>query len=67
MARLHQGERARNQNRLIALLHSHFFGLRESEIAESLDWQRRTANNYLRDLQANGRAYKDGRDWFPEE
>jgi DNA-binding IclR family transcriptional regulator len=46
------------------VLHGHPYGLRESELASELGWQRRTVNNYLRALERRGLAYKEGRDWF---
>jgi DNA-binding IclR family transcriptional regulator len=41
--------------------------LRESELASELGWQRRTVNNYLRALESQGLAYKEGRDWFTDD
>lgn len=67
MARLFEGEKARKQNQVQRLLHRHDFGLRESEIAQELGWDRRTVNNYLRDLQDQGRLYKEGRSWFVDD
>jgi predicted transcriptional regulator len=67
MARLRDGEKLDKENELQHLLDYHLFGLRESEIAEELGWERRTVNNYLRELEKQGRAYKEGRDWYREE
>lgn len=64
MARLQEGERVVKEKRVERLLQRHWFGLRESEIAEELGWERRTVNNYLRDLEQQGRAYKEGRQWL---
>ncbi len=66
MARLVAGERKRKKRQLWRLLWGHPFGLRESEIAEELGWHRRTANNYLRELAADGKVFKEGRLWFAE-
>ena len=67
MARLQDGERSRKENQVEKTLWQHLFGIRESELADELGWERRTLNNYLRTLQEQGRAYKDGRSWFVEE
>nr|WP_290665159.1 CRISPR-associated helicase Cas3' [Ardenticatena sp.] len=42
-------------------------GLTEREIADHLNISRRTVNNYLRELEMEGRVYKDGRFWLPLE
>ena len=67
MGRLRSGEKSRKEGRVRSLLGRHGFGLRESEIADELGWQRRTVNNYLRDLKQRGCAYKDGRCWFADD
>jgi len=43
MARLQKGEREVRENALYRLLKRLRFGVRESEIAQELGWQRRTA------------------------
>ncbi len=65
MARLFAGEKKSKLTMLWRLLHGHN-GLRESEAAEILRWDRRTANNYLRSLKQRGSAYKEGRNWHAE-
>jgi predicted transcriptional regulator len=67
MARLQEGKKSSKENQVQRLLSCHIFGLRESEMAEELGWERRTVNNYLRELQKQGRAYKEGRDWHAED
>ncbi len=67
MARLFAGEKRGKQRSLLQLLRLRLFGLRESEIASDLGWQRRTVNNYLRELYQQGEAYKEGRSWFSEK
>jgi predicted DNA-binding transcriptional regulator len=67
VARLFKGEKAHKETRIQRLLHQHDFGLRESEIAQELGWERRTVNNYLRDLKRRGRVYKEGRCWLVDE
>ena len=64
MARLQKGEREDKENMLHRLLRRLRFGVRESEIAEELGWHRRTANNYLRKLEKDEKAERDGRSWF---
>lgn len=67
MARLREGEKSSKENLIQRLLYEHLFGIREAEIADELGWDRRTVNNYLRELKAQGFAYKEGQDWFVEE
>lgn len=67
MARLSDGERRRKTRLVRTVLYTHPYGLRESEMASELGWQRRTVNNYLRTLASQGVAYKEGREWFIDE
>jgi DNA-binding IclR family transcriptional regulator len=67
MARLFAGEKDCKSDDVLRVLRSHELGLRESELAEFLEWDRRTVNNYLRDLQSQDRIHKDGRLWFADE
>ena len=64
MAQLQKGEHKEKESRLHRLLKRLRFGIRESEIAEELGWQRRTVNNYLRELKKSNKAERDGRSWF---
>lgn len=64
MARLPAGEREEKESALYRLLKRLRWGVRETEIAEELGWQRRTVNNYLRELQEKDKADRDGRSWF---
>ena len=48
-----------------ALVRRNRNGILEREIAEMLNLPRRTVNNYLRELEREGRVYKDGRYWLP--
>ena len=66
MARLRKGEHNRRQRQVYGLLRYHWRGLREIEIAQMLGWQRRCVNNYLRKLNEQEQAYKEGRLWFAE-
>ncbi len=63
MARLFSGEKSDKSHQVLQLLRRCFSGLRESEISQELGWDRRTTNNYLRELRKQGRVYKEGRDW----
>ena len=67
MARLPEGERRRKTRLVRMVLYKHPYGLRESEMARELGWQRRTVNNYLRSLADRGLIYKEGRDWFADD
>jgi hypothetical protein len=64
MARLQKGEREEKENSMYRLLRRLRFGVRESEVAEELGWERRTANNYLRKLKKEEKAEREGRSWF---
>ena len=63
MARLFSGEKSDKSNQVLQLLRQCFNGLREDEISQELGWDRRTTNNYLRELQGEGRIHKEGREW----
>ncbi|MBI5029472.1 MAG: hypothetical protein HZB51_03020 [Chloroflexi bacterium] len=65
MARLFGGEKKSKVVALWRLLRG-CNGLRESEASNILRWDRRTTNNYLRDLKKKGDAYKEGRNWHAE-
>jgi len=67
MARLRQGAKSIREYKVQYLLRRYEFGLSESEIAQELDWQRRTANNYLRELAQREIVYKEGRLWFVDD
>jgi DNA-binding transcriptional regulator LsrR (DeoR family) len=66
MARLPQGEYEERKNRLLRLLKRLCWGVRESEIAGELGWERRTVNNYLQKLRDENKAWREGRSWFAE-
>ena len=46
------------------LLRRHPLGLTEREIATELNMERRTVNNYLRELEIQGKLYKEGTLWI---
>lgn len=63
MARLFAGEKEHKEKRVQAMLKSALFGITESEAAETIGWDRRRLNNYLRKLEKEGKAQKKGRSW----
>lgn len=65
MPRITEKTKQQRIERLILLLNRHARGVTEAEIAEELGLQRRTINNYLRDLEIEGKAFKDGLYWYP--
>ncbi len=67
MARLRQGAKSIKERRVQYLLQRYEFGLSEFEIAQELDWHRRTVNNYLRELAQRELIYKEGRFWFVDD
>jgi len=64
MARLADGEKEQITNNIQNLLQRSYNGIRESEIADITEMDRRRVNNYLRELQENEKAYKDGWEWY---
>ena len=67
MARLFWGEKDCKRGDLLELLERFEYGLKESEVADILRWDRRTVNNYLHELETELRVYKEGRLWFADE
>jgi len=65
MPRIDEATRQQRLDRLHLLLTRHPLGLTEAEIAAETGLERRTVNNYLRELEFQGRAYKDGLYWLP--
>jgi hypothetical protein len=64
MARLQQGEREEVSDRVHCIVRSRYAGLRETEIAQMAQMDRRRLNNYLRDLESSNKIYREGRLWF---
>lgn len=64
MARLFQNEKQEISNTLYQLISKHQHGLRESEIEKITQMERRRINNYLRELSATHKIYKEGWEWF---
>jgi predicted transcriptional regulator len=65
MARLPEGEKKQRANKIGRLLRQCRFGLTEQEISEETGLHRRTVNNYLRELDEEEQAHRQGRKWFP--
>lgn len=63
MPRTPEYTKQQRKERLLALLRNHPEGLTEREIAEQLNLERRTVNNYLCELEVEARVAKDGRFW----
>ena len=66
MARLCKGEKQQISQSIHRLLRRHNNGLWEQEVAQFTQMDRRRVNNYLRELERNKKAYRDGRTWFAE-
>lgn len=64
MARLVCNEKHEISNNLYELISKHRQGLRESEMEQITQMERRRINNYLRELRATNRIYKEGWEWF---
>ncbi len=67
MARLFCGEKKCKREDVRQVLERFAQGLKESEVAEILGWDRRTVNNYLRELEAENQVDKEGRFWYADE
>lgn len=63
MPRISEESKQRNKEQVLMLIHRHQ-GLREAEIADLLPIERRTLNNYLNELEREGKVYKDGLNWL---
>ncbi len=62
--RISDTTRRERLERVRLLLKHHPDGMREAEIAEKLNFERRTVNNYLRELEMQGYVYRDEQLWF---
>jgi CRISPR-associated endonuclease/helicase Cas3 len=65
MPRIDERTKLQRLERLVLLLSRHSKGLTEAELAEEMGFGRRSINNYLRDLEYEGKAFKDGLYWYP--
>ena len=65
MPKIDEATKGQRLERLYLILTRNARGLTEAEIADELRLERRTVNNYLRELETQGKAFKDGIYWFP--
>jgi len=64
MPKVNQATYEGRKERVFLTLRRHPFGLSESELEQITEIQRRTLNNYLRDLEMEGKVYKEGVVWL---
>lgn len=65
MPRIDDEDKRQRLERIYLLLARNARGVTEAEIADEIHLERRTVNNYLRELEFQGKAFKDGLYWFP--
>ncbi|MBI3168428.1 MAG: CRISPR-associated helicase Cas3' [Chloroflexi bacterium] len=65
MARIDDATKKDRLDRMYLILSRNPRGLTEAEIADEVNLERRTANNYLRELEEQGKTFKDGIYWYP--
>lgn len=64
MPRIPGDAKSERQERLLFELRRHPDGLSEAELSDLLGLDRRTVNNYLREMEPEGQLYKEGALWF---
>jgi CRISPR-associated endonuclease/helicase Cas3 len=65
MPRIDDEDKRNRLERIYLLLTRNARGVTEAEIADEINLERRTINNYLRELEFHGKALKDGLYWYP--
>jgi len=65
MPKIDEATKQQRLDRIHLLLARNARGITEAEIADEMGLERRTANNYLRELEFQGKAIKDGLYWYP--
>lgn len=65
MPRIPNDDKRARLDRVYILLKRHEDGLTVQEIVEYLNLERRTVDNYLVELETEGRVYKDSKYWLP--
>ena len=65
MPKIDETTKQQRLDRISLLLRRHTLGVTQAEIANEVGLEPRTTNNYLRELEDQGKAYKDGIYWFP--
>lgn len=64
MPKVDQATYEGRKERVFLTLRRQPFGLSESELEQITEIQRRTLNNYLRELETEGKVYKEGVVWL---
>lgn len=64
MPKVDEFTREGRKERVFLCLRRNPMGLTEAELVEETGFERRTLNNYLRDLEMEGKIYKDGLLWM---
>lgn len=64
MPKVDEMTREGRKERVFLHLRRNALGLTEAELAEELGFERRTVNNYLRELELEGKVYKEGTLWL---
>jgi predicted DNA-binding transcriptional regulator YafY len=65
MVKISEKSHKERKDRILLLIQRNPNGVSELDIARTLNFNRRTANNYLRELEMEGKIYKDGQFWCP--
>ncbi len=65
MPRINDEDKRDRLERIHLLLKRNPRGLTEAEISDEVNIHRRTVNNYLQELEYQGKAFKDGIYWIP--
>jgi CRISPR-associated endonuclease/helicase Cas3 len=67
MPRIDEDTKTQRKERAWIAVQRHPQGITEAEVADFIVMsdKRRTVNSYLRELEDEGKVYKDGRHWFP--
>lgn len=65
MPRVSRENKQRSKEQVFICLKQHH-GLREADIGSLLSIERRTVNNYLNQLEREGKVYKEGVSWFAD-
>src|SRR3972149_11476971 len=65
MPKIDEATKQQRLDRIYILLRRHTHGITQTEIADEVGLEPRTTNNYLRELEDRGKAYKDGIYWLP--
>jgi len=63
MPKVSEATREGRKERVFLCLRRNSLGLTESELADEIHFERRTINNYLRELEVEGKVYKEGTLW----